>query len=89
MEGDSLELGLTDAEGDTDGDSLAEGLTLADGETEGLTEADGDTLADGETDGLTEEDGLPVEAALNVAIAPSQFCEPSRLASPSVAPAVV
>lgn len=61
MDGDSLLLGLTDAEGDTEGDSLLLGLMLALGETDGDDELDGLTL--GETLTETELEGLPAVIA--------------------------
>jgi hypothetical protein len=52
LDGDTLELGLTLADGLTDGETLLDGETLEDGETEG------ETLELGETDGLTLLEGL-------------------------------
>lgn len=65
MDGLVDELCDTELLGETEGDSLELGLTLAEGDTLALSDEDGDTLADGETLllGLTlgdsDDDGEP------------------------------
>lgn len=81
-DGDALELGEVEADGDTlgegelltlalgesDGDSLGEGLTDGDGLTDGLSLALGERLADGEGVGLTL--GEPTDATLRISTMP-------------------
>ncbi len=70
---EGAELGLTDAEGETDGDWLIDALGLTEGdcerEAEGLTDAEGETDGDwlidalGLTEALGDTDALPAGVA--------------------------
>lgn len=83
MLGLRLELGETDADGDTDADAETEGDRLADADTEGLRDADGDVEAEADTDGEIEAEGdVDAEAP---GLVTSLRSDPSNFVSISVA----